>query len=833
MQSRSRGARKQKRQNDDEEIRELEERAKQLVSSQADAKGKGKQVKDLVKFDELPLSKKTVQGLKKASFTEMTDIQARTLPLSLSGSDILGAARTGSGKTLAFVIPVLERLHRQKWGPSDGLGALILSPTRELAMQIFDVLRKIGGFHTFSAGLVIGGKDVKMEQDRLTRMNILVATPGRLLQHMDQTTGFDASTIQVLVLDEADRCLDMGFENTLDAILENLPKGTGRQTLLFSATQTKRVKDLARLSLASPEYVAVRDEAEKGLTPANLQQNYMVVKLDSKLSTLFSFLRTHLSSKVLVFLSSCRQVQFVHESFRRMRPGISLICLHGKQKQTKRLQIFNDFTKAQHAVLFATDIAARGLDFPSVDWVIQVDAPEDEDTYVHRVGRTARYRSKGNALLFVLPNEEEGVLSRLQRKGIEVEKIKAKESKIQDISNQLQAFLFQDPELKYLGQKAFVSYVRSVHLQRDKTTFDVLALPLEPYAQSLGLAGAPKVKFVKEASAAKKKAEKMLAAESRRAVAESPANVEDGSAEKGGADKVKTKYDRMFERRNQGVLSEHYGRLLAEDIDDEADDDDEEEDDDEEGEEEDDLLGEAEKQGDEDDNDGFMTLKRADHALSGDEEEEGDEDNDGEKPTDLDKAKALIRDAKFVEDEAHLSKRKLALGKSKKKMAASGMRGQGEKLMFDEDGKPRKVYELKGEEEFKGEGDADEMARKFREEEAERLKEMDKVDKERVRERRREKKRKEKEGRRAGQKRERQDDDEEGGVELADFDDDDGYETPDFVLPEDRRSVASDDEDEPREEQRPAKRKRTSITERGPTTLENDEELALRLLGST
>ena len=137
----------------------------------------------------------------------MTPIQKEAVPIALRGRDVLGAARTGSGKTLAFLIPVLEQLYKQRWSNADGLGALVISPTRELAMQIFDVLRSIGGQHTFSAGLVIGGKDLKHEQDRLRKMNILIATPGRLLQHLDQTVGFDVSNLQVLVLDEADRIL--------------------------------------------------------------------------------------------------------------------------------------------------------------------------------------------------------------------------------------------------------------------------------------------------------------------------------------------------------------------------------------------------------------------------------------------------------------------------------------------------------------------------------------------------------------------------------------------------------------------------------------------------
>jgi ATP-dependent RNA helicase DDX10/DBP4 len=149
-------------------------------------------------FTDLPISTLTKKGLKKAFFVEMTDVQAKSLPFSLKGKDILGAARTGSGKTLCFLIPVLEILYRRMWGPQDGLGALIISPTRELAVQIFDVLRSIGGHHSFSAGIVIGGKNLKDERERLSRMNILVATPGRLLQHMDQTVGFDCDNLQLL-----------------------------------------------------------------------------------------------------------------------------------------------------------------------------------------------------------------------------------------------------------------------------------------------------------------------------------------------------------------------------------------------------------------------------------------------------------------------------------------------------------------------------------------------------------------------------------------------------------------------------------------------------------
>ncbi|CAG8544694.1 5589_t:CDS:10 [Ambispora leptoticha] len=478
-------SRKEKREQEFNEIDNLEAKCEELSLKD----------REFVNFYELPLSSKTLKGLNSVHYLEMTEIQRKALPVALNGRDVLGAAKTGSGKTLAFLIPLIELLYRKKWTQFDGLGALVIAPTRELAVQIFEVLRAIGRQHSLSAGLVIGGKNVNIEQERISRMNILICTPGRLLQHMDQTVGFDCSNLQMLVLDEADRILDLGFEKTVNAIIENLPKQ--RQTLLFSATQTKSVKDLARLSLKNPAYVAVHEKSEYS-TPQRLAQHYIICPLPQKLDYLFSFIKSHLKSKVLVFLSSCKQVRFVFETFCKMHPGVPLLHLHGKQKQTKRVEIFNKFSNMKCAYLFATDIAARGLDFPAVDWVIQVDAPEDAETYIHRVGRTARYEASGQGLLLLLPSEEEAMIDALKAKKVPIEKINVKSSKIISIQNQLQSLCFRDPEIKYLGQKAFKSYMRSVYLQKNKLIFKVDELPAEKYAESLGLPGTPKIKFIKK-----------------------------------------------------------------------------------------------------------------------------------------------------------------------------------------------------------------------------------------------------------------------------------------------------------------------------------------------
>jgi ATP-dependent RNA helicase DDX10/DBP4 len=206
--------------------------------------------------------------------------------------------------------------------------------------------------------------------------------------------------------------------------------------------------------LQNPIYIGVQElGGNDGVTPKNLAQHYVVCELHKKLDTLWSFIKSHLQSKVLVFVSSCKQVRFVFETFCKMHPGIPLLHLHGKQKQQVRLDMYAKFTTMSHAILIATDIAARGLDFPSVDWVLQVDAPEDAETYIHRVGRTARYESAGNGLLFLVPSEEEGMKAALDRRNITVDKIKIRASKTQSIENQLQKILFQDPEIKYLGQR--------------------------------------------------------------------------------------------------------------------------------------------------------------------------------------------------------------------------------------------------------------------------------------------------------------------------------------------------------------------------------------------
>ncbi|KAI8552807.1 hypothetical protein RHMOL_Rhmol06G0296800 [Rhododendron molle] len=478
------------------------------------------------RFDQLPLSQKTRDGLKDAKFTKMTEIQRASLPHSLCGRDILGAAKTGERERVRAkhlkhnceltdekdLWLVLEKLYKARWGPEDGVGSIIISPTRELAAQLFDVLKSVGKHHNFSAGLLIGGrKDIDTEKEHVNDLNILVCTPGRLLQHMDETPNFDCSQLQVkitleqvLVLDEADRILDVGFKKALNAIVSQLPKH--RQTFLFSATQTKSVQDLARLSLKDPEYLSVHEESVTA-TPNRLHQTAMIVPLDQKLDMLWSFIKSHLNSKILVFLSSCKQVRFVFEAFKKLHPGIPLKCLHGRMKQERRMGIYSQFCETR-SVLFSTDVASRGLDFnKAVDWVVQVDCPEDVAAYIHRVGRTARYLSGGKSVLFLMPSEMK-MLEKLQEKKIPIQFIKANTKRLQPVSGLLAALLAKkddkkEVDLRHLAHRAFITYLRSIHKHRDKEVFDVMKLPIEEFSASLGLPMTPKIRFLNQKSKGK------------------------------------------------------------------------------------------------------------------------------------------------------------------------------------------------------------------------------------------------------------------------------------------------------------------------------------------
>ncbi|XP_047069689.1 DEAD-box ATP-dependent RNA helicase 32-like [Lolium rigidum] len=459
------------------------------------AAGEYSQYGACTRFDELPLSKKTKEGLRKAGYKVMSEIQRAAIPHALCGRDVLGAAKTGSGKTLAFVIPLLEKLYRVKWTKMDGVGCIIITPTNDLAGQIWDVVNRLGTPLGFSGGAIVKRNGIDDEKEAINRLNIIVCTPGRLVQHFDETPNFDCSQLQILVIDEADHMLHRDFQSQIDIIISQIPKV---QTLLFSATQTKSIKDLARVNLKNPEYISVHEQASTA-TPDFLEQCAMIVPLEQKLNMLWSFIKRHLRSKILVFLTSVKQVKFVYEIFKKLRPGIPLKCMHGRMKYEVQQAIVAEFNEST-SVLFSTDISARGLDIRDVDWVVQVDCPENLAVYIHRVGRTARYNRKGKSLIFLCP-EEEKMLEKLKaaESKIPISVRKPKVEQLEQISKNIAAVLVKFPNLQQLGKRAFVTYLKSIHVQKDKEVFDLNRFSAEnfaAYASSLGLPVTPKIRFV-------------------------------------------------------------------------------------------------------------------------------------------------------------------------------------------------------------------------------------------------------------------------------------------------------------------------------------------------
>jgi ATP-dependent RNA helicase DDX18/HAS1 len=327
-------------------------------------------------------------------------------------------------------------------------------------------------------------------------VNLLVATPGRLLDHLQGTSGFVFRLLKALVIDEADRILDIGFEEEMRSILHILP--TERQSMLFSATQTTKVEDLARLSLHNPVYVGV-DDGRPEATAEGLEQGYVVVPPEVRLRLLYTFLKKNRKKKVMVFFSSCSSVKFHSELLNYIDVPVKEI--HGRQKQQKRTATFFEFSKATSGALLCTDVAARGLDIPAVDWIVQYDPPDDPKEYIHRVGRTARAASGGKALLFLLP-EELGFLRYLKAAKVPLNEYEFPQSKIANVQQQLEKLIDTNYYLHQSARDAYRSYLLAYASHQLKDVYNVHKLDLQAVAASFGFNTPPKVPLNLESRAA-------------------------------------------------------------------------------------------------------------------------------------------------------------------------------------------------------------------------------------------------------------------------------------------------------------------------------------------
>ncbi|XP_060026179.1 ATP-dependent RNA helicase DDX55 isoform X4 [Lagenorhynchus albirostris] len=400
----------------------------------------------------VPLHPRVLGVLRELGFPYMTPVQSATIPLFMKNKDVAAEAVTGSGKTLAFIIPILEiLLRREEKLKKSQVGAIIITPTRELAVQIDEVLSHFTKpFPQFSQILWIGGRN-----------------PGE-----------DVARFK---------------EHGINTILEFLPKQ--RRTGLFSATQTQEVENLVRAGLRNPVRISVK---EKGVaasstqkTPSRLENYYMVCKADEKFNQLVHFLRNHKQEKHLVFFSTCACVEYYGKALEALVKGVKVMCIHGKMKY-KRNKIFTEFRKLQSGILACTDVMARGIDIPEVNWVLQYDPPSNASAFVHRCGRTARIGHGGSALVFLLPMEESYVNFLAINQKCPLQEMKVQKNTA-DLLPKLKSMALADRAVFEKGMKAFVSFVQAYAKHECNLIFRLKDLDFASLARGFGLLRMPKM----------------------------------------------------------------------------------------------------------------------------------------------------------------------------------------------------------------------------------------------------------------------------------------------------------------------------------------------------
>ncbi len=369
-----------------------------------------------MKFDEANISTPILRAVSEFGYTSMTPIQERVIPLILNGEDLIGCAQTGTGKTAAFAIPVLEILQRRSSGHK-GIRALVLTPTRELAIQIAENIDIYGKYLPLSHALIFGGVPQAKQVQQLKRgIDILIATPGRLLDLLQQ--GYlDFSNLEALVLDEADRMLDMGFVHDVKKILSVLPKN--RQTLFFSATMPPSIRKFAASILKNPKEVNVAPASSSAET---VKQSVYFVEKNGKTDLLISLLNGENIFQSLVFTRTKHGADKLVKQLGRT--GIHAAAIHGNKSQNARQRTLDDFKSSRIRVLVATDIAARGIDIDQLPFVVNYELPNVPETYVHRIGRTGRAGTNGTAVSFCDSTERADLMNIQKLIGFKVEVVR-------------------------------------------------------------------------------------------------------------------------------------------------------------------------------------------------------------------------------------------------------------------------------------------------------------------------------------------------------------------------------------------------------------------------
>lgn len=428
----------------------------------------------------------------------------------ISYKDVAAEAVTGSGKTLAFVIPILELLLRRatqdKW-KSNEVGAIIISPTRELAAQTNTVLKPFAAALNFTHRLLIGGSEGgSVEQDVMTLKSngahILIATPGRLLELFERKCNLNlcgrCKSLEILVLDEADSLLQ--YTSNINTILKYLP--VQRRTALFSATQKKEVQDLIRAGLRNPVLVRIREKATTS-TPIRLSNYYRIVEPELKLAHLLEFIRNKGIQKAMIFFPTCACVEYWSEILPDLLPSTKCLAMHGKMK-SGRFKVLDQFKKEENAILLCTDVLARGVDIPEMNWVIQWEPPSNAAAFVHRVGRTARQGLHGNALILIQSSEDAYVEFLERNQNVSLTKSDSIDS-TSDLVEQATKYrdLIHKKQLKNRSifdkaNRAFVSHIQAYSKHECKFILRTSDLNLGKIASCYGLLKMPIMPEIKQ-----------------------------------------------------------------------------------------------------------------------------------------------------------------------------------------------------------------------------------------------------------------------------------------------------------------------------------------------
>lgn len=440
------------------------------------------------KWSSLPvaLHKKIHDSIQSFGFEFMTPVQENTIPQLLSFKDVVVEACTGSGKSLAYLIPIYQLLLKKE-RKKDEINAIVIVPTRELAYQVYEVAQTFTKKTGITSQLITGGKF----DNEGYKGEIAFCTPGRLLEILEKKDQYELNlkNFEILIIDEADRILDMGFEKQVNGILYKLPKQ--RRTGLFSATQTSEMDQLIRSGLRNPVKVTVMVDSKTQIkTPKELNNYYMFVPYDQKISHLVHFLKNHKDTKVIIYFLTCACVDYFFTVLKLYLKDCQLFSLHGQMVVTRREKTYQEFIEAEKGFLICTDVAARGLDIQGVEYIIQYDAPQDPSIFIHRAGRTGRMGKSGVSLLFVDQREDE-FIHLLTSKKVPMKEVLPSPN-CQDILETLKKEILSDRDLFEKSEEGFVSFIRAYKEHQCSYIFKFQKLNLDLVAKGYCLLRHPK-----------------------------------------------------------------------------------------------------------------------------------------------------------------------------------------------------------------------------------------------------------------------------------------------------------------------------------------------------